>query len=351
MTYQAGDLRAIETNYRGHRFRSRTEARWAVFFDAAGIAWQYEAEGYNLDGRYYLPDFFLPELKVFVEVKPTKEAAEQATPLLRALAKASGCRTLFAVGAPDVDNEKPFIECSDFIRGVWHTGIGQCPFCNRVAFEFLPGMSCRCVGTVRLLDHGPFCKPLRLRHALGEAQRARLEHGEDGRPQPYTPPSSPLQTSVYLAGAIFQERDPTELEPDIVDIWRADIFSCETEELELGTTTGRFVYGGPTISYDHGEAVEELAENCLDEAIDADALFAWIDRYDTIGTLAEIGAAYARNKPIFIVFADEPLSRHFYFARQLATVAVVASDVTAAWALFARWQSNGVAAQRKVAHP
>jgi hypothetical protein len=27
-------IQAIETVYRGHRFRSRLEARWAVFFDA-----------------------------------------------------------------------------------------------------------------------------------------------------------------------------------------------------------------------------------------------------------------------------------------------------------------------------
>lgn len=84
-------LRAIETEYRGYRFRSRTEARWAVCLDAAGIAWQYEAEGFVLNGVRYPPDFFLPELKTYVEVKPTKEAAEQAAPLLLALIEASGC--------------------------------------------------------------------------------------------------------------------------------------------------------------------------------------------------------------------------------------------------------------------
>ena len=70
--------RAIETIYRGYRFRSRTEARWAVFFDAAGIEWQYEAEGFELNGARYLPDFYLPELKTFIEVKPTKEAVSMS---------------------------------------------------------------------------------------------------------------------------------------------------------------------------------------------------------------------------------------------------------------------------------
>lgn len=51
---------AIETEYRGHRFRSRREARWAVFLDFAGITWEYEPEGYVLpDGVRYLPDFLI----------------------------------------------------------------------------------------------------------------------------------------------------------------------------------------------------------------------------------------------------------------------------------------------------
>lgn len=54
-------MKAIETRYAGCRFRSRLEARWAVFFDALNIEWQYEPQGYQLQsGRQYLPDFFLP---------------------------------------------------------------------------------------------------------------------------------------------------------------------------------------------------------------------------------------------------------------------------------------------------
>ena len=54
------ELKAIQTEYKGYRFRSRLEARWAVFFDACGVDWEYEPEGYDLgDGLYYLPDFLL----------------------------------------------------------------------------------------------------------------------------------------------------------------------------------------------------------------------------------------------------------------------------------------------------
>ena len=57
------EIKAIETEYNGYRFRSRLEARWAVFFDAAKIKYEYEPEGFELaDGTRYLPDFYLPEL-------------------------------------------------------------------------------------------------------------------------------------------------------------------------------------------------------------------------------------------------------------------------------------------------
>ena len=64
-------MKAIETRYKGYRFRSRLEARWAVFFDALSIVWEYEPEGFEFeDGTRYLPDFYLPDLRTYVEVKP-----------------------------------------------------------------------------------------------------------------------------------------------------------------------------------------------------------------------------------------------------------------------------------------
>ena len=67
-------IKAIETEYNGYRFRSRLEARWAVFFDAAGIKYEYESEGYELDkSTRYLPDFYLPDFDCYVEVKRDTE--------------------------------------------------------------------------------------------------------------------------------------------------------------------------------------------------------------------------------------------------------------------------------------
>lgn len=63
-------IRAIETAYKGYRFRSRLEARWAVFFDTMGWEYEYEPEGFLLESGMYLPDFFVLSLDMWVEVKP-----------------------------------------------------------------------------------------------------------------------------------------------------------------------------------------------------------------------------------------------------------------------------------------
>jgi hypothetical protein len=125
-----GGIKPIETLYRGYRFRSRLEARWAVFFDGAGIAWQYEPEGFDLSNvkvtrkyepdlppglaeqlaeldlppvrvwnepedmqayapLWYLPDFYLPEQDYWVEVKPTFPT-EREIVLMKRLVMATG---------------------------------------------------------------------------------------------------------------------------------------------------------------------------------------------------------------------------------------------------------------------
>lgn len=62
-------MNARETIWMGCRFRSRHEARWAVFYTHLGVPWIYEPEGFLLFDGTYLPDFWLPEQRAFVEIK------------------------------------------------------------------------------------------------------------------------------------------------------------------------------------------------------------------------------------------------------------------------------------------
>ncbi len=118
-------VKAIETVYDGCRFRSRLEARWAVLFDALKIRWQYEPEGFEVgyrlsmqDGTFkYLPDFWLPDLVLWVEVKG-HWSAEECSRFLDAVAFMSdgSCR--------GHDGQRNFLICGPFVgrsqNWPWH---------------------------------------------------------------------------------------------------------------------------------------------------------------------------------------------------------------------------------------
>ena len=67
---------AIPTRYRGILFRSKLEADWARTFDALGLTWEYEREGEYFGDQFYLPDFWLPRARQYVEVKAVWEPAD-----------------------------------------------------------------------------------------------------------------------------------------------------------------------------------------------------------------------------------------------------------------------------------
>lgn len=103
-------IKAIETEYNGYRFRSRLEARWAVFFDTLGVEYQYEVEGFDLHYcGWYLPDFYLPSYQTYIEIKPFPEKHEhgrpeifdhEATQKVLELSWATGKWVILAFGEP-----------------------------------------------------------------------------------------------------------------------------------------------------------------------------------------------------------------------------------------------------------
>lgn len=186
------EIKPIQTKYNGYKFRSRLEARWAVFFDNAGIEYQYEPEGFELvDGSFYLPDFYLPKIKgrsgpVYVEVKGVRRFEDiQKISLFsnttREYGDYEGKRTYVVNNMP-----KDWSEMSDI-------------FCNNpiyYSFSFIDG---DCYGAYfykyKNGDIG-LCGPDNLREddmwggAFGgfewftphllKARQARFEHGERG---------------------------------------------------------------------------------------------------------------------------------------------------------------------------
>lgn len=97
-------MKPIETKYKGFRFRSRLEARWAVFMDSIGVRYRYEDEAFDLDGLYYLPDFWIPSFNAFLEIKPCAPTEEEGECASR-LARHTGHRVFVAIGMPSLEFE------------------------------------------------------------------------------------------------------------------------------------------------------------------------------------------------------------------------------------------------------
>ncbi len=105
-------IKAIPTKYKGYTFRSRLEARWAVFFDALHVGWEYEKEGYELittnwetgepvkGTLWYLPDFWIPEWESFIEIKPQGEVDEEASKKVALLSSQSDRLSFIVAGNP-----------------------------------------------------------------------------------------------------------------------------------------------------------------------------------------------------------------------------------------------------------
>lgn len=87
-------IAAIPTEYRGRRYRSRLEARWAAFFDC--LKWEHEYEAFDLSG--WVPDFVIKGQKkpsgdrrlVLVEVKPIVEFDLEVAQKVKAAVKRAG---------------------------------------------------------------------------------------------------------------------------------------------------------------------------------------------------------------------------------------------------------------------
>lgn len=176
-------IQAIQTSYKGYRFRSRLEARWAVFFDAMGLDWRYEHQGYSLPHAApngYLPDFQIFSrkdvgLSYFVEIKPIAGLDVNTEALNKCIALSvhtGGQTVLFLAGDIGQDAMKLWINCD-----------AQGPLVVPFAY-----MDCQKTGRLVLqpecLDlcfHCEECRPVNAKRATqgyAAARAARFEHGE-----------------------------------------------------------------------------------------------------------------------------------------------------------------------------
>lgn len=159
----------IETEYGGYRMRSRLEARWAVFFDALGVAWEYEKEGYEMSSGRYLPDFWLPQVSMFAEVKPTVFSTREQEKCFD-LATHTGNPCLLLDGTPT---------CKMYMVAM--------PRESEIVQEMRGCILTNNRGCITVQGKFWYCDDFELFHdtynAVAAARSARFEYGESGSPE------------------------------------------------------------------------------------------------------------------------------------------------------------------------
>jgi len=137
----APTIRAIKTNYKGILFQSTLEADWAKNLDKMRIIWEYEPEGVKLpDGQNYRPDFYLPMLTTWFEVKgPHNERLDKIHILAESCTHAPGCLD----GNPEtvLDRDDSSCECGFGPDFPWrYVLIGRPAISGRMSYESaIPG--------------------------------------------------------------------------------------------------------------------------------------------------------------------------------------------------------------------
>ena len=107
--------RSAPTAFDGTVFRSRTEARWAVFFKTVGVPYEYEKYSFffpyltgqeDIGRSRYTPDFYLPEHHLWIEVKGFEPDMTELAKGYR-LARQTKEPVFFYVGFPNARGKQP----------------------------------------------------------------------------------------------------------------------------------------------------------------------------------------------------------------------------------------------------
>ena len=179
-------IKAIQTTYKGYRFRSRLEARWGVFFDALGIKWEYEKEGIDLGHTLYLPDFWVEPWKAWVEIKPEVfEQQSRGHDLCLSLSEADPQNVALLLSGNPWPTDHSVIVC----KGGYTARVGEFVELAPRHQQFY-GLAITNPGEESWYPLASYDRPM-LDDAFLAARQARFEHGES--------PAIPMQQNLDLS--------------------------------------------------------------------------------------------------------------------------------------------------------
>lgn len=130
-------------HHNGYRLRSYTELMWARLLEASGLFYLYEPDLVRVDEGFYLPDFWLPNAGIYLEVKGKEPTAEEVQKADAVMAR-TGKEVFFLVGLPASDRGG-LHNCGLLMRGAsgWHHNISPYDLQGLVRNHVSPEMSAR----------------------------------------------------------------------------------------------------------------------------------------------------------------------------------------------------------------
>jgi nucleoside 2-deoxyribosyltransferase len=269
-------IKAIPTTYAGVRMRSKLEATVAETLDRYKIAWTYESEGYDLGGVWYLPDFWLPDARAFLEVKGVLNESVKKTELL-------------AERTPD--GVRVFLADASHIQR-WNSR------------SLSPRLT--------LLSRSP--------SRFGRAIEHEIFNCDVCPYRGFRAPGTKHCFKVYLAGKVYQQHGDwrEELVPSIFHYEEVPSGFNWNEE-DIAFVGHEHIYCGPYYRSGHADALAHkqppddgfhgevsrnlVVERCFDAIVRSEVVFVWLDGESALtahGTLIEIGFALARGKAVWI---------------------------------------------------
>lgn len=146
-------MRPKRTEFKNTVYRSKLEAKWAVFFDSLGLRYEYEPHFEEVSLGYYpinyAPDFYLEDLDIHVEVKP-KELEDSEIEKVLAWARDIGPMLILNQSYPhQTDDGYPFVywkykrDRPGRIQRWWC----ECPQCGKIDLSYKNDIPRECYKT------------------------------------------------------------------------------------------------------------------------------------------------------------------------------------------------------------
>lgn len=222
-------IKAIRTTYKGVEFKSRFESEIAMLLDKMGLGWQYEPKSFLLPSGHYMPDFYIPSLRLWIEARGYDGKDWQIDQFKEHvkvfqeeyLVFKSNSNELIAI---DADGKYVLDSQPSFVH------IGSCRDCGKISFLSFDVLGKIC----------PHCKNIlyfkEVAKAYSEQGRIKIQDPQ-GKYSVVEWPGFKLNPCMDFAEKLRVERSSADLQELMPDFYEMAFKEIKTRERELEFAT------------------------------------------------------------------------------------------------------------------